>query len=243
MTGDKILIAPSSFAAVDKAPLTELERHKFEIIKNPYGRKLTEEELLELLPGVIGIIAGLEPLTRRVLASSNLKVISRCGIGLDNVDMEAARELGIKVFNTPDAPTLAVAEMTVGMMLTLPRRINEMDHALHQGKWLKRIGMQLKGVSVAIIGYGRIGKKVAELLQPFDVRLLIVDPYVKNISNSVSLEEALAKADIITLHASGKSVILGAREFALMKTGVFILNAGRGELIDEIAFNFDIIFF
>lgn len=233
MSSRKILIAPSSFAAVDSTPLTELKRHGFEIIRNPFGRKLTEVELQQLLPGVIGTIAGLEPLSRRVLSESNLKVISRCGVGLDNVDMEAARELGIQVINTPDAPTLAVAELTVGMMLTLPRWIKSMDLALHDGKWDKRIGMQLQGRIVTIIGFGRIGKKVSDLLRPFDVRLHIVEPLIQDANFCVSLEEALSSADIVSLHASGNSVILGCREFDLMKPGVFILNAGRGNLIDE----------
>lgn len=233
MTSRKILIAPSSFATVDNAPLSELQRHGFEIVGNPYGRKLTEKELQQLLPGVIGIIAGLEPLTRGVLAESNLKIISRCGIGLDNVDMGAARDLGIQVFNTPDAPTMAVVELTVGMMLTLPRWIKTMDMALHAGEWDKRIGMQLQGKTVVIVGFGRIGRKVAELLRLFDVQVLIVDPYIQDETSCVSLEEALSAADIVSLHASGNSLILGSNEFHLMKPGAFILNASRGELIDE----------
>lgn len=233
MTAPKILLSPSSFAATDSAPLTELQRHGFEIVNNPYGRKLTEEELRQLLPGVIGTIAGLEPLNRKVLAESNLKVISRCGIGLDNVDLDAARDLGIQVFNTPDAPTLAVAELTVGIMLTLPRWIKAMDLALHEGKWDKRIGMQLQGRTVAIIGFGRIGKKVAELLRPFDVRLLIFDPHIQGPTFCGSLAEALSSADIVSLHASGNSVILGPKEFDLLKPGAFVLNASRGQLLDE----------
>lgn len=233
MTTPKILISPSTFAAMDSAPLAELQRHGFEIVRNPFGRKLSEEELLQLLPGVVGTIAGLEPLNRKVLAQSNLKVISRCGIGLDNVDLDAALDLGIQVFNTPDAPTLAVAELTVGIMLTLPRWIKAMDLALHEGKWDKRIGMQLQGKTVAIIGFGRIGKKVAEFLRPFDVQLLIFDPHVQEPTFCASLEEALSVADIVSLHASGNAVILGANEFALLKPGAFVLNASRGELIDE----------
>lgn len=233
MTAPKILISPSTFAAMDSTPLTELQRHGFEIVRNPYGRKLTEEELQQLLPGVIGTIAGLEPLNRKVLAESNLKVVSRCGIGLDNVDLDAARDLGIQVFNTPDAPTLAVAELTVGIMLTLPRWIKAMDQALHEGKWDKRIGMQLQGRTVAIIGFGRIGRKVAELLRPFDVRLLIFDPHVQDSTCCGSLAEALSAADIVSLHASGNAVILGPKEFDLLKSGAFVLNASRGELIDE----------
>ena len=233
MATTKILISPSSFASVNNLPMEQLQDQGFDIVNNPYGRKLTKDELLQLLPGVTGTIAGLEPLTREVLAASDLKVISRCGIGMDSVDIDAAHDLGIKVFNTPDAPTLAVAELTVGMMLTIPRQVKAMDASLHQRKWDKRIGMQLQGKTLAIIGFGRIGRKLSELLKPFDMRLQIFDPYLQESGFCSSLQEALSGADIVTLHASGNKVIFGSEEFKLMNPGVFVLNASRGTLIDE----------
>lgn len=239
MTGRrKILVAPSSFGVVDRAPLERLEQAGLEVISNPYGRKLTKEELQKLLPGVIGIVAGLEPLTREILEGSDLKVISRCGVGLSNVDLEAAATLGIAVRSTPDAPTLAVAELTLGAMLSVIRRIPQMDHDLHEGRWVKQVGTQLCGKTVVIIGFGRIGRKLADLLKPLDVAIVAVDSVIAPAANDVtflSLGEALKTGDIVTLHASGESQILGDAEFALMKPGVHLLNSARGGLINESA--------
>jgi D-3-phosphoglycerate dehydrogenase len=232
----KVLIGPSSFGELDKAPLEKLESTGFEVVPNPYHRKLTGPELKSLLPGVTGLIAGLETIDREVMAGSDLKVISRCGVEMSNVDLEAARELGIAVRNTPDAPTAAVAELTVGAMLGLLRMIPLMDRELHQKKWNKQIGTQLSGKTVAIIGFGRIGRYVAKLLKPFEVTLLAVDNALKGTVEQVrivSIKEALAQADIVTLHLSGTSRILGRSEFGIMKDGVYILNAARGGVIDE----------
>lgn len=232
----KVLIAPSSFGELDKSPLEKLASNGFEIVPNPYRRKLTDKELKDLLPGVTGLIAGLETIDRGVMEKSSLKVISRCGVSMNNIDLVAARELGIPVINTPDAPTVAVAELTVGAMLALLRMIPLMDRELHDKKWTKKIGTQLSGKTVAIIGFGRIGRQVATLLRPFEVKMLAVDKFLKGVVEHVeivTLQDALKQADIVTLHVSGESRLLGKDEFAMMKDGVYILNAARGEIIDE----------
>ncbi len=232
----KILLGPSSFAELDKAPYHKLVRNNFRIIDNPYKRKLTEEELLSLLPGVKGLIAGLEPLTRNVLEKSDLKVISRCGSGLSNVDLQAAKELGITVRNTPLGPTTAVAELTLGCLLNLIRQVPQMNNALHERKWSKRIGKELNGSCVGIIGFGNIGKRVGQLLSIFGAKIIAVDPLLSGVINSVpivEMEEVLKEADIITLHSSGEGCLLDKREFELMKQGVYILNAARGSVINE----------
>jgi len=231
----KVLIATSSFGALDKAPLEKLKVNGFEIVPNPFGRKLTKEELKDLLTGVTGIIAGLETLDREVMEGSSLRVISRCGVEMSNVDLEAARELGVIVRNTPDAPTAAVAELTVGAMLGLLRQIPLMDREMHEGRWTKKIGAQLSGKTVAIIGFGRIGRYVARLLRPFGAEIIAVDSALEGMVEQtpvVSLKEALARADIVTLHVSGTQTVLGKQEFDLMKDGVYILNAARGGVID-----------
>lgn len=236
MIKGKVLIGPSSFGAADRAPLDRLKQAGAEVIPNPYGRKLSTDELRTLLPGVVGLIAGLEPLTRDVLERSSLKVISRCGAGLSNVDLEAAADIGIAVRSTPDAPTTAVAELTVGAMIGLMRGLPQMDRDLHEGRWSKQVGIQLEGKTILIIGFGRIGRKVASLLTPFNVRRLAVDAALAGTVEGVPvvpLHDALPQADVISLHASGETEILGEREFALLKPGVFLLNAGRGGLVSE----------
>ncbi len=232
----KVFIGPSTFAALDSAPMDLLIKAGFEVVNNPFGRKLTKKELVELLPGIAGLIAGLEPLNLEVLEKSNLKVISRCGSGMSNVDIDAAKQLGIKVFSTPFGPTSAVAELTLGALLSLLRMIPQMDRDLHEGRWNKKIGTQIEGKTVVIIGFGRIGRRVAELLAPFKTRILVVDPFLQDFTENLpvlTLEEALPQADIVTLHSSGESIIIGENEFNLMKSGAFILNAARGDLIDE----------
>lgn len=236
MSKIKVLFGPSTFAEKDKEPLLKLIAAGFEVVDNPYKRKLTEDELLKLLPGVDGLIAGLEPLNRKVLEASSLKVISRCGSGLSNVDLDAAKELGIIVRSTPFGPTTAVAELTMGCLLSLLRQIPQMNQALHQGVWTKRIGRQLLGSCVAVIGFGRIGRKVGHLLSACGAKVIAVDPLlsgtVENI-RIVSMQEALKNADIITVHVSGEDCLLGYDEFKMMKDGVFVLNVARGGVLDE----------
>lgn len=233
-----ILIGPSTFGERDRTPLEKLSAAGLGIIENPFKRRLERAELLELLrPNVIGLLAGLEPIDAEVLRQSSLKVVSRVGSGMANVDIEAARTLGIAVHSTPSGPTQAVAELTVGALLALMRMISKMDAELHAGRWTKRIGAQLEGKIVAIIGFGRIGRRVAELLQPFHVRLVIVDPLLPPDTvvpgERMELDEALPLADIVTLHCSGEDRLVDAEKLAGMKPTAFLLNAARGGLIDE----------
>src|SRR5207253_7609780 len=129
--------------------------------------------------------------------------------GMSNVDVSAAAELGIAVYSTPDAPVAAVAELVLGGILSLLRGIPAMNQGLHSRKWEKRIGQQLAGKTVAVVGFGRIGRKVAKLLEAFDARVIPVDPLN---AEFMSLEKAFSSADVITLHASGEQCVIGPRE-------------------------------
>jgi D-3-phosphoglycerate dehydrogenase len=181
---------------------------------------------------VSGLIAGLEPLDREVLTKSDLKVVSRCGSGLSNIDLAAAKELGIIIKNTPQGPVTAVAELTVGCLLSLLRHVPQMDADLHQKKWTKMMGKQLSDMQVAVIGYGNIGKKVGALLSAFGAKVIPVDP---QLPNSVDLGSALKQADVVSLHCSGEDCLLGKDRINLMKKGTYLLNAARGSLVDEAA--------
>jgi D-3-phosphoglycerate dehydrogenase len=236
---NKILISSNSFAKFNKAPMEKLVNLGFDVIVNPFGRKMTKEELKSLLTKDInGLLAGLEIIDREILTSSGLKVISRNGVGMDNIDLEAAKELGIIVKNTPGAPTSSVAELTIGAMIALIRNFHRMDNDLHGKKWNQILGTQLKDKTILIIGFGRIGRYVAKLLRNFDVKLMAVDPIYKigeliDEVPIVSLEEGLLQADIITLHPSGNKPVLIKKDFDLMKQGVFLLNSARGRVIEE----------
>ena len=235
----RVAIGPSSFADADEAPKKILEQAGLEIIPNPYGRRLTEEEIISHLSGVDGLIAGLEPLNSRVLETApELKVIARVGIGMDNVDIDAARDLGIKVSNTPEGPTEAVVEMCLSVLLTLQRRIVEFNSEMHHGIWKKHMGLGLGGINVLLVGYGRIGRRFEEVLHFFGANVLIADPFVAKESlvgseDIISLEDGLARANVVSIHASGRKLILGEEQFRKMKKGTVLLNSARGELVDE----------
>lgn len=235
----KILIGPSSFGAQNPKPLEYLQNAGYEVVQNPYGRKLEKKEVLTLLNDCDGIIAGLEVLDHEVIEKTGVKVISRCGSGISNVDLNAVDKFGVQFVYTPEGPTQAVAEITVGMMLTLLRNAFFLSQQMEKKIWQKYVGYQLAEKKVLIIGFGKIGKRVAQLLTPFNLTLYVVDPLScqEGIEGDnirvVSLEEGLKEADLITIHASGEDLILGKQQFSLLKQGVFILNAGRGGQIDE----------
>jgi D-3-phosphoglycerate dehydrogenase / 2-oxoglutarate reductase len=239
----RIGIGPSTFAQEDSTPMDRLKAAGVEVAPNPVGRRLTEAEVMRYLVDerLDGLLAGLEPLNRRVLEASRgrLKALARVGIGITNVDVEACRDLGIKFSFTPNGPTEAVAEMTLTALLCLARNLEPMNRALHAGEWPKSIGRSLSELTVLIVGYGRIGRTVAGRLAAAGCSILVADPYLAAGAGcpfpQVGLKEGLAAADAVTLHASGDTVLLGDAEFAAARRGLILLNAARGELVDEAA--------
>ncbi|MEK7234707.1 MAG: phosphoglycerate dehydrogenase [Elusimicrobiota bacterium] len=242
----KILVTTSSFSQQDPAARAALTGAGFEIHENPFKRKLTEAEVLSLLAQhkPVGLFAGIEPLTAKALeaSASHLKVISRCGIGLDTVDLDAAKRLGIKVFNTPDAPSQAVAELTIGLMLAVLRRIAEADAAVRRGDWKTMMGRLLGSRTVGVVGLGRIGSRVAKLASAFGSPVLAYEPRDAAAAPAgtkrASLEEVLKGSDIITLHvpmSPENKNLIDASRIAAMKPGAILINASRGGLVDEAA--------
>ena len=238
----KVLITTSSFSLGNFAQAKSLHDAGISIEVNPHGRRLSEDEVAELVAtDVIAILAGLEPLTDRVLSNAkSLRVIARCGTGLDSVDLQAASRLGIDVFNTPDAPTQAVAELTIAHMLNSLRHISTTDSNMRSGKWTPTMGSLLATKTVGLIGVGRIGSAVAKLAQAFGARVIGFDPVVSS-HNSVellSLDEVLNQADIVSLHVPINEQthhILNANTISRMKPGSIVVNVSRGGLIDESA--------
>lgn len=229
----KVVIGASSFAEKSDKALNLLLEKGIEVVKNPYGRKMNENEIITHLQGADGLLAGLEPLNDNVFRKSpSLRAIARIGIGMDNVDVGAAERRGIKVSNTPDGPTEAVAEMTLAALLAISRGIISANTNLHKGIWEKNIGFSLRGTKVLIIGYGRIGRQVSKLLQNFGVQVMVYDAFLSKDCTG-DLMSCLKEAEIITLHASGDAEILTKEMFSYMRTGVVILNSARGGLINE----------
>lgn len=238
----KILITTSSFATYSKKPLEQLTHQGYEIALNPFHKKITKEQAKELYRGDIdGVIAGTEVIDKDVLKNtSQLKVISRCGTGIDNIDLTFAEKNGIKVFNTPDAPTNAVAELTVGLILSLLRAIPSSDRKIREGIWQKKMGSLLQSKIVGIVGLGRIGKKTAKLIKHLGAKIVYFDPIVdiKGLDGfeRLSLPKLFKKADIISLHLSYSKQnykLIGKRELGLIKKGAFLINTSRSEIVDE----------
>jgi len=239
----KVLISTSSFGQYDLHPLELLKSHGFEVVLNPYKRRLKAEEVVELAKDCHGIIAGTEPLTAEVLKQLPLlKAISRVGAGLENIDMEAAERRGIAIKSTPHTPTQAVAELTLGLILNVMRRINSMDRGIRSGKWNKEMGRLLSGKTIGVVGLGRIGRRVTELLKPFGAKILANEPkpdkkwVEENKVHLTSLEELLKKSDIVTLHipyTEQTRNLINAERLKIMKRGAILINTSRGGLVDE----------
>lgn len=239
----RIVISTSSFDIKNNPHIQYLIQKGITVVSNPYRRKLTEDEIIELLDqDTVGLIAGVEPLTARVFASAKpLKIVSRCGTGLDSVDLEAAQLHNITVFNTPVAPAQAVAELTMGLILAALRRICQTDRLLRGGEWPRMQGQLLAAQTVGIIGLGHIGQRVARLCQAFGAKVIAYDPYIKDSLQDVNLttfDQLLGEADIISLHLPYNADVdhlLDAKAFLNMKPGAIVINAARGGLIDESA--------
>lgn len=238
---EPVSITTTSFAQYDTTPILLLKNRGFRIITNTFGRKLKKQEIPKLCSNSVAIIAGTEIYDSGTLGKlSKLKMISRCGTGMDNIDLAAATKLGIKVFNTFDEPALAVAELTVGLILALLRKIPFMDREMRDGIWKKRMGNLLFDKQVGIIGFGRVGRKVAGLLRAIGANVFYTDPIVKEKDKDVfprmDFKDLLKKSDIISLHLSyseGSYKLLGHEEFSLMRQGAFLINCSRGGTVDE----------
>lgn len=240
----RVLLAPSTFLTAGPDGAGAFDRVGIEARVNPYGRTLNAAEVIELAADCDGILSGNEPLTADVLAQlPRLRCISRCGSGTDNVDLAAARAHGIDVYRTPDAPVQAVAELALGLVLTLLRRIHELNAAVHAGGWPRLLGRSLADRDVGIVGLGRIGQAVAGLLTPFGCRIQASDPSPDSVAwgrshgvQMVTFEELLARAEIVLLHApAGERTLLGERELGRMPAGALLINTSRGSLLDESA--------
>lgn len=239
----KILTSPSSFGKISDEPYILLKKAGYSPINNPYGRKLKEKEVIDLAKNCIGIVAGVEPLTKRVMdALPYLKCISRVGVGMDNVDLEYAKQKGIVVVNTPDGPTRSVAEMTIALTFSLLRRIPQADANIKNGIWKKEIGNLLFGKTIGIVGLGRIGKMVATIFKSLGNKVIGFDLFPdENWANEnqirlVSLNNLMSNADIISLHIpspKNKKPILGLEQLVKMKKNSLLINVARGGVVDE----------
>ena len=240
----RALITTVPFADRSRLPLEQLEAANIEYVINPIGRKLKENELADMISDYDVLIAGTEPITDQVMGrGKRLKLISRVGIGLDSVDLVAAKRRGIQVSYTPDAPAPAVAELTVGLMLSLLRSVHVANAELHRGVWNRHFGRRVSEVTIGVIGVGRIGRRVLTRLSGFGTpRVLVNDvrPDPKLVPELklewVDKEEIYKHADVITVHVPRTAHTMNmirAEQIALMKPDALLINTSRGGIINE----------
>ncbi len=236
-----ILCTTTSFGSSAPDALDRMKAKGFIPVLNPFKRKLTAEELGVLIAEhkPVGLLAGTEPVPEEVLnvAVAHLQVVSRVGVGWDNVDRSAADRLGIKVFRTEGVLNDAVAELTLGLMLTVLRQLGLHDRLMRSGKWEKHTGSLLKGKTVGIIGFGSIGQQVGKLCLAFGARILFSDPLSRSVdwAKAVTKDDLITSAHIISIHADGNAALIGPAEVERCRPGVVLINTARGGMIDEAA--------
>jgi D-3-phosphoglycerate dehydrogenase / 2-oxoglutarate reductase len=240
----KILITTVPFGEKNRLPFELLENAGIEYVINPFNKKITEDQLAQLITDFDVIIAGTEQINKKIMDQArNLKLISRVGIGLDSVDLIEARKRGIKVSYTPDAPSPAVAEMTLGLMLTLLRAVHISNAQIHQGQWYRHFGRRLEEVTIGIIGIGRIGTLVLRKMKSFGTLDILVNDIIPNseLDNEIkvkwgSKEKIYKEADIITLHIPLTHLtknMIRKNHLLSMKSDAILINTSRGGIINE----------
>jgi len=242
----KILITPASFKQGAAGSVMEkLKGFTGSLVFNPKGKPFSEDELIAMLDGCDGCIAGLDPFTKKVMDSTKqLKVISRYGTGVDNVDVAAAREKGIVVCRTPGVNSQAVAELAVTLLLCLARQVPMLDRKTREGHWVRSIGIELHKKTLGILGLGAVGKRTAQLAAGFSMKIIACDPDIdreyalENGICPVDFDTLLGESDFISLHLPlnpDTKYIICTETMRKMKKGVIIINTARGGLIDEAA--------
>ena len=194
----KVFINTIPFGDKNKLPLEVLDQSGIEYLINPLGRKPSEDELIEIISDFDAVIAGTETISKKVINRSNkLKMISRAGIGLNGVDLVAAKERGIKVSYTPDAPAPAVAEFTMGLILSLLRSTHVSNAQLHKGEWKRISGRRFSDITLGLIGVGRIGSRVIRRTKPFGTPRFLVNDIDTESQNNLDFKLEWASKDII----------------------------------------------
>jgi D-3-phosphoglycerate dehydrogenase len=241
----KILVATRSFGSTSSKPWDVLNQAGCEIVNADMSQKMTEERLIELLQGVDGAVIGVVPMTANVLESSPaLKAVSMHGVGVDHIDLAAAAERGVVIANCLGVNDQSVADLTIGLMISIARGLPSVDRKVREGGWGAHAGSELWKKTIGLIGLGRIGRGVAKRALGFDMKVLAYDPYVqeKDLEQGISLvrsiDEILQRSDYVSLHAALTEEtrhMIGAEQLKAMKPTAYLINTSRGALVDEAA--------
>lgn len=240
----KILITPKSFFRARNKADEIFSQFDLDIVENNTGKTLTKQQMIELCSDVDGVIVGLDPMDEEVLRSAkNLKAISKYGVGLDNIDLKVADELGIKVRKAEGTNTRSVAELTIGLFFALSRSIPKAVADVKDGRWDRTIGTEVGAKIVGIIGFGSIGREVAKMSAGLGMKIMAYDPYFNDVEltkamnvKMTNIDEILEKADFVTLHLplnEETNKIINSKTLSRMKQTAYLVNTARGELVDE----------
>lgn len=243
--GKKVLITPKSFFQAGDEAVSLLNKHDCEIIANTTGKTLSEEQMMELCSEVDGLIVGIDPVTSNVLQNAKkLKAISKYGAGLDNIDLKAAEELGIKVDKSAGTNATSVAELAVGLFFSLARNIPTAEKSVKAGSWDRMRGLEINGKTAGIVGLGYIGKEVARMASGLGMKVIAYDPYIqaedevikKYAIEILEIDDVIKNADFLTLHVPATEEtrhMINKRTLEMMKSDAFLINVSRGKLVDE----------
>jgi D-3-phosphoglycerate dehydrogenase len=240
----RILISAPYFLPVVEAYRLRLEAEGLELVIADVCERLSEEELLPLVPTIDGTICGDDKFTERVLhAARQLKVISKWGTGIDSIDRDAATQLGIQVCNTPNAFTDCVADSALGYILNFARHLYEMDQDIRSGRWIKPDAVTLRECTLGVVGVGNIGKAVVRRAAAFGMTIMGCDPipvpgsFLKETGlKLVELDELLQSADFVTLHCDLNPTsyhLIDQSQLELMRPNAYLINTSRGPIVNE----------
>ncbi len=238
---EKVYVTPRSITKNGHPSLAKLENAGLKLIFAKPGIQPTEEEQLKILPECVAYLAGIEPIGERVLkAAKKLKIISRNGVGVENIDLEAAKRLKIDIMIAEGANAQGVAELAISMILNSARAIPISDSLMKQGKWQRKMGNELEGKTLGVIGCGNIGKRTIKIALGLNMEVIGFDIDEDKSFNPSSkfkfapLKEVLNKSDFISLHCPpGENPIIDDKAISEMKDGVILINTARATVIDE----------
>jgi len=232
-----------SFGYFAAGPVNFLKSLGYEVDLVPQGKKLSEEEMIRSVKDYDAIIAGIMPISGPIIkAAPKLRIIAQHGVGVNHIDVKAASEKGIVVTNAPGGNSDAVADLTMGLFISLARRIPYADRLVRNGQWAPIVGNQVSGKVLGIVGLGQIGKKVAQRGVGFNMKVLAYDVFKdyefakKWGIQYLSLDDVLAQADYISMHvplSPETNKLIGERELRLMKKDACLVNVARGTIMDE----------
>lgn len=232
----KILILARTFGKYSDEPVRLLQENSFEIERK---EKVEPNDL----KGFDAVIVGLQKITREMLEDSNIKIIAKHGVGVDNIDLDAATEFGIPVTITPNANAVSVAELTMTFIFALSKKLVELHRTLYEKRqFVSSIGVELLGKTLGIVGFGSIGKEVAKRALCLGMHVLVHDPYVEaNVlkefgAEGVELDELLKRSDFVSLHVplnERTRHLIDREKLSLMKKTAYLINTARGDVVDE----------